>query len=134
MKHSITRAILRAPDVRASRWGLCAGSALGLVLAMGLAAPAMAAEAAAAAAADAGPVHIDPEKPDFGRLVDELVVTGQGDTVRAPSVTPLETTEPRAVIDRKAIDQFVPITADYNQIVNLAPSMAGTSFGGPGLF
>ncbi len=114
---------------------LLCGSALGLVLATAIGAPAMAADAAeAAAAAEAGPVHIDPEKPDFGRMVDELVVTGQGDKTRAPSVTPLETTEPRAIIDRKAIDQFVPITADYNQIVNLAPSMAGTSFGGPGLF
>src|SRR4051794_11832382 len=116
---------------------LCASSAL--VAAATLCwTPANAAEAAAAvasAADDAGPAHIDPERPDFGRMVDELVVTGDnGAGALASTQTPLETTEPRSIIDRKAIDQFVPVTADYNQIVNLAPSMAGTSFGGPGLF
>lgn len=111
-----------------------AGSALALVAVMG-AAPAWAADAAGAAA-EAGPVHIDQEKPDFGRRVDELVVTGisDGGKATAPVKAPLESTEPRSIIDRKAIDQFIPVTADYTQIVNLAPSMSGTSFGGPGLF
>jgi maltose-binding protein MalE len=30
--------------------------------------------------------------------------------------TPLESTQPKSIIDRKAIDQFVPVTADYNQV------------------
>ena len=108
------------------------GSALALIAASG--APAWAADAAAGAAA-AGPVHIDPETADFGRQVDELVVTGaSAATTAAPSKASLAATEPQSIIDRKAIDQFVPVTADYNQIVNLGPSMAGTSFGGPGLF
>ncbi|HEY2749987.1 TonB-dependent receptor [Phenylobacterium sp.] len=116
---------------------LVSTSALGLVLAIGLLAaggPAAAADAAAAAAAEAGPVHIDPETPDYGRQIDELVVTAVGGaTAAAPTKTPLETTQPKSIIDRKAIDQFVAVTADYTQIANLAPSMSGTSFNGPGL-
>ena len=110
---------------------LCAGSALALQMGCG---PARAADGAAAAA-DAGTVRIDPEKPDYGRQVEELVVTGlNGPASAAPVKAPLESNEPKSIIDRKAIDQFVPATSDYTQIVNLAPSMSGTSVGGPGLF
>lgn len=111
---------------------LGAGSVLALSAACG---PAWAAEAAAAAAADST-VHIDPENPDFGRRVDELVITAaaEGGKAVAPVKAPLESTQPKSIIDRKAIDQFVPTTADYVQVVNLAPSMSGTSNGGPGLF
>jgi iron complex outermembrane receptor protein len=109
------------------------GSALAVVAAMG-AQPAWAVDAAGAAAADAGPVHIDPEKPDYGRQVDELVVTaGSAVQATAPTKASLEATEPQSIIDRKAIDQFIPVTADYTQIVNLSPSVSGTSFNGPGL-
>jgi iron complex outermembrane receptor protein len=108
------------------------GSALAVVASIG-ASPAWAADAAAAAA-DAGPVHIDPEKPDFGRQVEEFVVTGAAAaTTVAPVKSSLAATEPQSIIDRKAIDQFIPATADYTQIVNLAPSVSGTSFNGPGL-
>lgn len=110
------------------------GAASILALAAGLPGAALAADAAAAAAA-AGPVHIDPENPDYGRQVDELVVTGsRGAVTAAPTKASLEAIQPQSIIDRKAIDQFVPVTADYVQIVALAPSMAGTSNGGPGLF
>lgn len=118
--------------VRTYRAACLAGSALALLTVMG-ATPALAAEAAAAAA-EAGPVHIDPETPDFGRQVDELVVVGAaGATAPAPTKSSLATIQPQSIIDRKAIDQFIPQTADYTQIVNLAPSVSGTSFNGPGL-
>ncbi|MBS0332644.1 MAG: TonB-dependent receptor, partial [Proteobacteria bacterium] len=113
-----------------------ASGAFGLAL---VAAPAFAADGAAAAgaaASEAGPVHIDPENPDFGRQVSEIVVVGansSGGQATAPAKASLEATEPQTIIDRKAIDQFVPTTADYTQILNLAPSMSGTSFNGPGL-
>jgi iron complex outermembrane recepter protein len=111
---------------------LLCGTGLGLVLLAG-GAPAFAADAAAAAS-EAGPVHIDPETPDFGRQVTELVVTGSSPAITdAPTKTPLEATEPMSIIDRKAIDQFIPATADYTQIVNLSPSVSGVSTNGPGL-
>ncbi|HEX3365309.1 TonB-dependent receptor, partial [Phenylobacterium sp.] len=93
-------------------------------------------DAAAATAVDAGPVHIDPETPDFGHKVEELVVTGvsaNSPQATAPSKSSLKATEPQSIVDRKAIDQFIPATADYTQIVNLTPSASGTSTNGPGL-
>ncbi|MDB5423267.1 MAG: TonB-dependent receptor, partial [Phenylobacterium sp.] len=87
-----------------------------------------------AAEAEAGPVKIDPETADYGRQVEELVVTGSSAvTAAAPVKASLEAIEPQSIIDRKAIDQFIAATADYTQIVNLAPSVSGTSFNGPGL-
>lgn len=101
------------------------GSAVAICLAAG---------AARAAEAEAGPVKIDPENADYGVRVEELVVTGASAAVStAPTKASLEATQPQSIIDRQAIDQFVPTTADYTQIVNLSPSMSGTSFNGPGL-
>jgi iron complex outermembrane receptor protein len=105
-----------------------AGSAMVLGLAVLSAAPARAVEA------DAGAVKIDPENAYFGIRVDELVVTGAtGATAVAPVKASLAATQPQAIIDRQAIDQFIPTTADYTQIVNLSPSLSGTSANGPGL-
>ncbi|HEX4709954.1 TonB-dependent receptor plug domain-containing protein, partial [Phenylobacterium sp.] len=130
MKRLVVRTAVRGG--KAMRLG--AGSAVVLAAALGWS-PALAADAAAAtAAADAGPVRIDPETPDFGRQVDELVITGASAvTETAPVKASLEATEPQSIIDRKAIDQFIPVTADYTQIVNLSPSASGTSTNGPGL-
>jgi len=115
---------------RAGRGLLVAGTALALCLAAG---QAWSAEVAAATADEAGP-KIDPEHADYGVRVDELVITGQSAAVNAaPVKASLKATEPQSIITREAIDQFVPTTADYNQIVNLAPSMSSTSFNGPGL-
>ena len=92
------------------------------------------AQAAEAAAGAAGPVVIDPENADYGTRVEELVVTAAGrSTTAAPVKASLEATQPQSIIDRKAIDQFIPVTADYTQVVNLSPSVSGTSFDGPGL-
>ncbi len=112
------------------RW-MAAASALALAAALGAGSGAHAAEAAAA---EAGPVRIDPENADFGRQVEELVVTGRSAVITAaPTKASLQAVEPQSIIDRKAIDQFIPATADYTQIVNLAPSLSGTSFNGAGL-
>jgi iron complex outermembrane receptor protein len=109
-------------------------SGLALILAAGLVALAAPAAAAEAAAADAGPVKIDPENADYGRQIEELVITGaSGATAAAPTKASLEATQPQSIIDRKVIDQFIPATADYTQIVNLSPSVSGTGTNGPGL-
>ncbi|MDB5470476.1 MAG: TonB-dependent receptor, partial [Caulobacter sp.] len=126
--------ISRTPVRGGRRLALAVSSTLALAASLGWS-PALAAEAAVGAdAADAAPVKIDPENADFGRQVEELVVTGAaGATAAAPTKASLEATEPQSIIDRKAIDQFIPATADYTQIVNLAPSLSGTSNNGPGL-
>ncbi|MBR7620648.1 TonB-dependent receptor [Phenylobacterium sp. 20VBR1] len=109
---------------RKSVW--LAGSALVIGLVSGV--PAWAADA------EAGSVKIDPENADYGTRVEELVVTGAYlSTAAAPVKASLEATQPQSIIDRQAIDQFIPTTADYTQVVNLSPSVSGTSFNGPGL-
>ncbi|CAN5673240.1 TonB-dependent siderophore receptor [soil metagenome] len=111
---------------RTRKSGWLAGSALVIGLVSG--APVWAADA------DAGSVKIDPENADYGTRVEELVVTGaSGATTVAPVKASLAATQPQSIIDRQAIDQFIPGTADYTQIVNLAPSVSGTSTNGPGL-
>jgi iron complex outermembrane receptor protein len=111
---------------RKSSW--LAGSALAICLAGLCGGQALAAEA------DAAPVKIDPENADYGVRVDELVVTGTAAVVTAaPIKASLAATQPQSIIDRAAIDQFIPVTADYTQIVNLSPSLSGTSNNGPGL-
>jgi iron complex outermembrane receptor protein len=108
--------------LQSSRLGMICGVSLLVV-----ASPLLAAEASDNA------VLIDPENPDYGRQVEELVVTGTKDSTLRPVAASLAATQPQSIIDRKAIDQFIPQSADYTQIVNLAPSMSGTSFNGPGL-
>src|SRR5205823_3188041 len=46
----------------------------------------------------------------------------------------LNAVEPQTIITREAIDQFVPVTADFTQIANLSPSVTGgVGQNGPGL-
>jgi iron complex outermembrane receptor protein len=86
-----------------------------------------------ALAADAAPGVA--ETPDYGTRVNELVVTGQSGAVKeAPGKAPIQATEPTTIITHDAIDQFVPQTGDYSSVIQMAPSMAGLSFNGPGLY
>ena len=73
--------------------------------------------------------------PDYGVRVKELVVTAETSAVReAPVKAPIQAIEPTTIITHDAIDQFVPQTGDYTTVLQLAPSMAGLSFNGPGLY
>ncbi len=109
-------------------------SILAMTVALGLTGHALAQTASPVRAQSTTGVKIDPENADYGARVDEIVVTATGvNTVASPVKASLATTQPQSIIDRKAIDQFVPATADYTQIVNLSPSVSGTSFNGPGL-
>lgn len=81
-----------------------------------------------------GQVVVDPENPDYSSRVEDVVVTGVASRpLSAPAQASLNATQPQSIIERRAIDQFIPVTADYTQIVNLSPSVSGTSFNGPGL-
>ncbi|MEI9890498.1 MAG: hypothetical protein WDN45_07765 [Caulobacteraceae bacterium] len=93
------------------------------------------AHAADVAAADTAPAGAETEKADFGARVQELVVTTTSPVMNAaPQKTSLNAVEPQTIITREAIDQFVPATADYTQIVNLSPSVSGgVGQNGPGL-
>lgn len=93
--------------------------------------PALAQQVADAAAN----VAFDPENPDYGiRAMELIIVTADKPAVaNAPVTSSLEAIQPQSIITRQAIDQFVPATADYTQIINLSPSVSGTAFNGPGL-
>ena len=108
---------------RATAARFCAASALAISAALA---------ASPSLAADAAPMD---EKADYGTRVSELTVVGESAPASAaPVKASLEATEPQAIITREAIDQFVPQTADYTQIVLLAPSVSGISFNGPGFY
>jgi len=101
-------------------------SGLALILAAGVLG------AAPAWADDAKPVD---ERADYGTRVHELTVTGSSRVVKeAPVKASLEATEPQAIVTREAIDQFVPQTGGYPDIVRLTPSASGISFNGPGFY
>ena len=51
----------------------------------------------------------------------------------APTQASLDATQPQSIITREFIDLSVAPTADYSQIVNIAPSLSGSSMNGPGL-
>jgi len=104
----------------------CSYFALASMLALG-------ATTAHAAEEPAPPVQIDPENPDFGTRVSELVITGSRMASVAPVNASVEAIEPQSIVTRAAIDQFIPVTSDYTQIVNLTPSMSGSAYNGPGL-
>jgi iron complex outermembrane receptor protein len=90
---------------------------------------------AAAAATDAAPSGAATETADFGRRVSELVVTAQAPALKAaPQKASLAATQPQTIINRDAIEHFIPQTADYTQIANLSPSITGgVGQNGPGL-
>lgn len=107
----------------------CAVSVVALTAA--IAGAAQAAEAGSAAT-EATPTD---EKADYGVRVSELTVVGEAPAASAaPVKASLAATEPQAIITREAIDQFVPQTADFTQIVLLTPSISGISQNGPGFY
>jgi iron complex outermembrane receptor protein len=107
---------------------------LGASLVLMSAAGARAAETAAVAADAAAPVGAG-ETADFGTRVQEVVVTAANPAIKAaPVKANLAETEPQSIINRDAIEHFVPQTADYTQIANLTPSVSGgVGQNGPGL-
>lgn len=112
------------PCGSARRAAFAAASALVLAA---LSTPALAAETAIAD--DAPPV----DKADYGTRVEELTVVGVSPVASAsPVKASLEATQPQAIITREAIDQFIPQTGDFTQVVLLSPSISGSAFNGPG--
>ncbi|MBS0408381.1 MAG: TonB-dependent receptor [Proteobacteria bacterium] len=118
----------RTADVRVLR-AMMGGAAMAAGL--GLAGTAMAAQATAATDSATGVV----DTPDYGNRVGELTVTATGGAVaNAPTKAPLQAIEPTSIVAHDTIDQFVPQTSDYTEVILLTPSVSGLSFNGPGLY
>ena len=65
---------------------------------------------------------------------DAIVVTATKVNAAAPIVSSLKTHEPQSIVNRSVIQNVVPATADFNDVILLTPSASGTTNGnGPGL-
>ncbi len=121
------------------RRALLAGTAS--VLALGLALPAHAAEnvttgTATTGAVSSGGVEAVTGDGDPSKIInaDDIVVTATRVNAETPITASVHTTEPQAIISRSIIEDSVPATADFSDVILLTPSASGTSNGGgPGL-
>jgi len=65
---------------------------------------------------------------------DAIIVTATKVNASTPIVSSLKTHEPQSIINRSVIQNVVPATADFNDVILLTPSASGTTNGnGPGL-
>lgn len=65
---------------------------------------------------------------------DDIIVTGTKVNKETPITSSVHTFEPQAIISRSIIEDSVPPTADFSDIILLTPGASGTSNGnGPGL-
>jgi iron complex outermembrane receptor protein len=65
---------------------------------------------------------------------DDIVVTGTAVNLSTPITASVHTFEPQAIISRSIIEDSVPATADFSDVILLTPGASGTSNGGgPGL-
>lgn len=69
--------------------------------------------------------------------VPTVIVQGQKEVdsaiTQSPTVTPLDVTEPTAVISQSFIENNMPLTSNYSEIVGLSASVMSVSPNGPGL-
>lgn len=76
---------------------------------------------------------------DGGRSDRMPTVTVQGEVVvdsavtQAPTVTPLEVTQPTVAISQQFIQNNMPLSSNFPEIVSIAPSVQAVSPNGPGL-
>lgn len=117
------------------RRSLLAGTAS--VLALAFTAPAQAAVAAtatvttASTGTEAAGGDSDPSKLNNA---DDIVVVATQVNLSTPITASVHTTEPQAIISRSIIEDSVPATADFSDVILLTPGASGTNNGGgPGL-
>jgi iron complex outermembrane receptor protein len=123
----------RARAFAASSWMALSAMTAGWALASAASAATDPAFGATATTSDTAAPPRAEETPDFGTRINELVVSGSKPAAVAPTTASLATTQPQSIISHSAIDQFVPPTADYSEIVLIAPSISGVATNGPGL-
>lgn len=63
-----------------------------------------------------------------------IIVTATKVNAATPITSSLKTTEPQSIVNRSVIQNVVPATSDFNDVILLTPSASGTTNGnGPGL-
>ena len=114
------------------RTRLLAGSAALVLAAFG--GNALAADATAAQTPAADSAAADNADTRDITNADDIVVTGTAVNLSTPITASVHTFEPQSIISRSIIEDSVPATADYSDVILLTPGASGTSNGGgPGL-
>lgn len=84
-----------------------------------------------------GPAHAAPAAAADGDKIgnaDDIVVTATKVNKETPITASVHTFEPQAIVSRSIIENSVPPTADFSDVILLTPGASGTSNGnGPGL-
>ena len=87
-----------------------------------------------AAAPATAPVVADTTTTNALRNTDDIVVSATRVNAETPITASVNTFEPQAIVSRSVIENAVPPTADFSDVVLLTPGASGTSNGnGPGL-
>ncbi|WP_295634584.1 TonB-dependent receptor [Novosphingobium sp.] len=112
---------------------LLAGSAAFVLATFGGSAHAAAAGPQAAAQPAPSADTADADASKIGNA-DDIVVTGTAVNLSTPITASVHTFEPQAIVSRSIIEDSVPATADFSDVILLTPGASGTSNGGgPGL-
>lgn len=75
-----------------------------------------------------------PAASDAIRNTDDVIVTATKVNEGTPITASLQTFEPQAIVSRSIIENAVPPTADFSDVILLTPGASGTNNGnGPGL-
>jgi iron complex outermembrane receptor protein len=83
------------------------------------------------------PVAMADDQQD-GQQTPNVVVTGQrlntdSAMTQAPTLTPLDVTQPTASLSQYFIDNNMPLTSNYSEIIGISPSVQSVSPNGAGL-
>ncbi len=94
--------------------------------------------AASAAMAADQPASPDQGAPGQNSTLSTVVVSGQeiqqeSATTQAPTLTPLEASQPTSLISQYFIQNNMPTTSNYSDIVAISPSVQSIQPNGPGL-
>jgi iron complex outermembrane receptor protein len=84
------------------------------------------------------PVAMADDQQQSQQETPNVVVTGQKEgtdsaIAQAPTLTPLDATQPTAAISQYFIDNNMPLTSNYSEIIGLSPSVQSVSPNGAGL-
>lgn len=66
-------------------------------------------------------------------VVSSTTMNVESATTQAPTLTPLDSTQPTAAISQYFIQNNMPLTSNFSEIIGLSPSVQSVTPNGPGL-
>jgi iron complex outermembrane recepter protein len=89
--------------------------------------------ASAAMAADQSSSANEDQSSSLNAVLISATPEVESAKTQAPTMTPLDVTQPTSVIGRYYIENNVPLSANYDTVISIAPSVQAVSPNGPGL-